>query len=340
MVQALPKSHARYDLRQRPGNNLNPQVRITDATDPRGAGQRSSGSREQEETHRELTSTQGTAGTLRPREPLEDEASIHTSSSTVSITEEPAVPEVQVGRQSLWITEVLRDELPVMIHPSGQQALEEHPERETLLSVLLGWERLQVLPEVNRMLVSIQSSPLPQQVQMEQFRQAIHPELQPLLSKVRWAFVRGFLNLKRLRRRQATVEDWTHHGIQKLLRPIKSLTVVITELTQGEDKTLLDGQLDQLHRNIAESVIRRRNTDPALQPRYTILKAMEPLLLQVERVVRGQLNAKLLVEKFLATIEVQMLLQVVPGHATPVRQRPAGEGQDAESQPLAGPPRQ
>ena len=210
--------------------------------------------------------------------------------------------------QRTWIDTTMTNLKPVTAEVAVSEVIESNPDKGSLCGLLLGFNLNQTLPMVNQLIIDLQSSNDPHETRLQQLREQLHPGLTRLITPAKKAFVKGLVESKKLNKRAETAEEWSNHGIGKIIRPINQLSATIREYALEQDFTMLDSQLEEFHRAIAASTILRRQRDPAAEPRTAILKALKPILDQVEQIVRGQLNCSVMLQGFLAHVEVALIV--------------------------------
>lgn len=226
------------------------------------------------------------------------------SSQVGAPAEQPSQP------SAIWLERVLLNLKQVQASEVVQEILNNCPERQLLGDFFFGVRGV-VFQGVNELVERIRSSDHPQEVSFVTLLKDVHKDLRPLIKETVGAMSRGLEASAKARKRSDKVENWAHHGISAITRPIGDLNKASRKHASPEDVTIIDSKLQELHKLIAESVIRKRQNDPQLHPRDCVLNCLRPVLMKVERVIKGQLNASRLLQVFLTHVEARLLLDML-----------------------------
>lgn len=176
---------------------------------------------------------------------------------------------------------------------------------------LFGFEKNQTMKRVNEIIQEVEQSALPQNEAFNNILASIHPALQPLVNELRKAFIKGVRNCETASRRSTNASDWTHHGCNRLTRLIKDLQETVKMLAQETEVQALDTEIDAIGKKIAESILRRRQENPIQDLKVAVQSATLPVLLKIEAVIQGQLNAQQLFCNFISLVEASLIMGIL-----------------------------
>lgn len=224
-----------------------------------------------------------------------------------------------------------------------REALQNHPAHWTLSEALLGLPRGITIPQVNSLVAHLQESTQTQEEEIRRLRDKVAPPLQPYIQQLRSAMAKASQEVAKYQRQADKIEHWHHHGIKAILTPIKNLEAAIKKYADTVDHTPLITQLDILHQDIGESVIKRRVANPARETTNTFVRHLSPIIAQIRKLMQGQFNATSLTATLIAQTELEMLIgrirRTAPGTGEQRESSPSPDEDSSDEQSEAPPPR-
>lgn len=213
-----------------------------------------------------------------------------------------------------WITECISAATKVATSGVISPIIHDCPDKHTILTEVFGFAKTETLMRVNDYVGQLRNSHLPQNEALDNFKKALSPPLQPLVKDLKRAFLKGIRNHSEAVKRAANSTTTTdsqqpsHHGNNRLTRAIKELQACMHLSALEADVQSLDTEIDKTHKLIADSINKRRVTAPATDLQVAVKESTLPILLQVEALIQGQINASRLFEDFISVVDASLII--------------------------------
>lgn len=230
------------------------------------------------------------------------------SSTSTSTSTPPRSNASPLPVDTTWVRECVEKANKVQPLETITRIMNSCPDKSTILTEYFGFAKTETIQRVNDYVAQLEVSNLPQNEALSQLTKNLHPALQPLVKELRQAYIRGAKKSESAVRRSETSADGTHHGCNRLIRQIKDLQETVKFLAYEPDLQLLDTALEAIGKKISDSIIKKREVAPERDIKIALKTTVQPILLQVEAIIQGQINALQLFMNFIAVVEASLIM--------------------------------